>query len=187
MFSVIIFAGAAQFLALALVTSGAPLAITALTLILMNLRHVMYGPVLMQKAGRHAQTRHAWAWAWLLTDEVFATTLGALARGGIFSERLISGIGIGAYLAWISGTALGVMTGAGALESLPVLDAGLGFMLPALFLALLLSILDRRQLLTVAAAIAATIAGTLLVSSTTGILAGMLIGAFVGAFGRASQ
>lgn len=180
LFSVVIFAGAAQFLALALVAGGAPLAVSAVTLIVMNLRHLMYGPVLIEKAGKHASTRHAWAWAWCLTDEVFATTLGALARGGQFSERFVGGVGIGAYFAWIAGTVLGVATGEGALDAYPVVDAGLSFMLPALFLSLLLSILNRAHLLTVAAAIVATIAGTLVLSSTLGILAGIATGAAAG-------
>jgi 4-azaleucine resistance transporter AzlC len=187
MFSLIIFAGAAQFLALALVTSGAPLVVAAITLIVMNLRHVMYGPVLMEKAGKNASTRYSWAWAWCLTDEVFATTLGALSRGGKFSERLIGGIGIGAYVAWVTGTVLGAATGGGALDDYPVLDAALDFMLPALFLALLLSILSRAQILTVAVAALATIVGTLLFSSTVGILCGMVVGALAGMMRKVTE
>ncbi len=179
-FSLVIYAGAAQFLALALVASGAPLAVSALTLIAMNLRHVMYGPVLMQKAGPDADTRHAWIWAWGLTDEVFATTLGALSRGQRFSERLIGGIGLGAYLAWVSGTVFGVVAGEGALDAVPALDAALGFMLPALFLALLLSIFEKTQILTIAAAVLATIVGMTMFSPSVGILVGMLTGAAVG-------
>ena len=52
--SLIIYAGAAQFLALALITSGAPLLVAAFTLIAMNLRHVLYGPALMKRAGNGA-------------------------------------------------------------------------------------------------------------------------------------
>ena len=62
--SVIIYAGASQFLALALLTSGAALPVAAFTLIAMNLRHVLYGPALMKAAGEGAGKRHAWAWAW---------------------------------------------------------------------------------------------------------------------------
>jgi predicted branched-subunit amino acid permease len=61
-----------------------------------------------------------------------------------------------------------------------VLDAALGFMLPALFLALLLSILSRAQLPVIAVAAAATVAVTLLWSGTAGILAGMVAGAVAG-------
>lgn len=159
--SLIIYAGASQFLALALLSSGAPVLVSAFTLIAMNLRHVLYGPALMRAAGREAGTRHAWAWAWGLTDEVFGQALGSLARGQRFSEPYMFGLGLGAYAAWVSGTVVGALAGGGVLDGWPALSAGLGFMLPALFLALLLSILSRRQLPVIAVAAMATIAGTL--------------------------
>ncbi|MGL4234995.1 AzlC family ABC transporter permease [Tabrizicola sp.] len=182
--SLIIYAGASQFLALALLTSGAPVLVSAFTLIAMNLRHVLYGPALMKEAGEHASTRYAWAWAFGLTDEVFGQALGALARGQRFSEPYMFGLGIGAYASWLAGTALGAYAGGGALEGYPAISAGLGFMLPALFLALLLSILTRAQLPVIAVAGAVTVAMTLAVSTTTGILAGMIAGAVAGVIRR---
>ena len=178
--SVIIYAGASQFLALALLSSGAPVLVSAFTLIAMNLRHLLYGPALMREAGEAAETRHAWAWAWGLTDEVFGQALGALARGQRFSESSMFGLGLGAYAAWISGTIAGAYAGSGALEGWPAVNAGLGFMLPALFLALLLSILNRRQLPVIAVAGAVTVIATLTISATSGILLGMLAGAIAG-------
>ncbi len=178
--SLIIYAGASQFLALALLSSGAPVLVAAFTLIAMNLRHLLYGPALMREAGEGAATRHAWAWAWGLTDEVFGQALGALARGQRFSEPYMFGLGLGAYASWVSGTVVGAYAGGGALEGWPALNAGLGFMLPALFLALLLSILSRRQVPVIAVAGAATVAGTLALSATGGILLGMLAGAVAG-------
>jgi 4-azaleucine resistance transporter AzlC len=178
--SLIIYAGASQFLALALLTSGAPLLVSAFTLIAMNLRHVLYGPALMKAAGRDASTRHAWAWAFGLTDEVFGQALGSMARGQRFSEGYMFGLGLGAYASWLAGTAAGAVAGGGALDGWPALTAGLGFMLPALFLALLLSIMTRRQLPVIAVAALATIAGTLAISATSGILMGMLAGAVTG-------
>ncbi len=178
--SVIIYAGASQFLALALLSSGAPVLVSAFTLIAMNLRHLLYGPALMREAGEAAETRHAWAWAWGLTDEVFGQALGALARGQRFSEPSMFGLGLGAYAAWISGTIAGAYAGSGALEGWPAVNAGLGFMLPALFLALLLSILNRRQLPVIAVAGAVTVIATLTISATSGILLGMLAGAIAG-------
>ena len=176
--SLIIYAGASQFLALALLSSGAPVLVSAFTLIAMNLRHVLYGPALMRAAGREAGARHAWAWG--LTDEVFGQALGALARGQRFSEPYMFGLGLGAYAAWVSGTVAGAFAGGGALDQWPALSAGLGFMLPALFLALLLSILNRRQLPVIAVAAVATVAGTMAISATSGILLGMLAGALAG-------
>ncbi|WP_309665021.1 AzlC family ABC transporter permease [Tabrizicola sp.] len=178
--SLFIYAGASQFLALALLGSGAPLLVSAFTLIAMNLRHVLYGPALMKQAGAAASTRYAWVWAFGLTDEVFGQALGAMARGQRFSERYMFGLGLGAYAAWLGGTAAGAYAGGGALAGYPAISASLGFMLPALFLALLLSILTRRQLPVIAVAGAVTVAVTLAVSGTAGILAGMIAGAIAG-------
>lgn len=182
--SLIIYAGAAQFLALALITGGAPVLVSAFTLVAMNVRHVLYGPALRKRAGEGLTTRHAWSWAFGLTDEVFGAALGALVRGKVVvSERFMFGLGLGAYAAWVSGTALGAYAGGGALEAWPVVDAALGFMLPALFLALLLSILNRAQVPVIAVAGVATVAVTLAWSGTAGILAGMVAGALAGVMG----
>lgn len=178
--SLVIYAGASQFLALALLSSGAPVLVAAFTLIAMNLRHVLYGPALMREAGEDAGRRQAWAWAWGLTDEVFGQALGALARGQRFSEAYMFGLGLAAYAAWVLGTVVGAYAGGGALEGWPAVNAGLGFMLPALFLALLLSILSRAQLPVIVVAGLVTIAATLAVSATSGVLLGMLAGAVTG-------
>jgi 4-azaleucine resistance transporter AzlC len=178
--SLVIYAGASQFLALALFASGAPVLVSAFTLIAMNLRHVLYGPALMKAAGKEASSRQAWLWAWGLTDEVFGQALGALARGQRFSEAYMFGLGGMAYAAWVAGTAIGALAGGGALEGWPAVNAALGFMLPALFLALLLSVLTRRQLPALAVAGLVTVTGTLAISATSGILLGMLAGAVTG-------
>lgn len=182
--SLIIYAGASQFLAVALFASGAPVLVAGFTLIAMNMRHVLYGPALLKQAGEAPPTRHAWAWAWGLTDEVFGQALGSMARGQRFSESFMFGLGLPTYLAWVGGTALGAVLGGGALAGYPAVQAGLGFMLPALFLALLLSIASMRQLPLVVVAAGATMLGTLAVSPTAGILAGMICGALAGLMRR---
>jgi 4-azaleucine resistance transporter AzlC len=182
--SLLVYAGASQFLALALLTSGAPVLVSAFTLMAMNLRHVLYGPALMKEAGADARTRHAWIWAFGLTDEVFGQALGALARGQRFSERYMFGLGLGAYASWLGGTAAGAYAGGSALAEYPAVSAALGFMLPALFLALLLSILTRAALPVIAVAGVVTVAVTLGVSPTAGILAGMVAGAAAGVIRR---
>jgi 4-azaleucine resistance transporter AzlC len=178
--SLLIFAGASQFLAIALVTGGAPLIVSAFTLIAMNLRHLLYAPALLKAAGPDAARRRAAVWAFALTDEVFGAAMGALARGARFSETYMIGLGAGAYGSWLAGTAAGALAGGGALAGFPAVEAGLSFLLPALFLSLLLSILTRRQVPVVAVAAAVCVAVTLAMSPTAGILAGMLAGAAAG-------
>ena len=181
--SVLMFSGAAQFLAIGLLAAGVPLALAAATLVGMGLRHVLYGPSLMRRAGPGAQTGKAWAWAFGLTDEVFGAALGDLARRRRFSQAHMFGLGLGAYGAWVGGTGLGALAGDGALDGWPAVSAGLGFMLPALFLALVLSLFARAQVPVIAVAAAATIAVTLLWSGTAGLLAGMIAGALAGVLG----
>ena len=182
-FSVIIYSGAAQFLAVALVAGGAPLLVSAFTLIAMGLRHLAYGPALMKAAGQ-GNTKRAWIWAFGLTDEVFGAALGEMARGRPFSEAFMFGLGLASYASWVLGTLVGALAGGGALAGYPAVEAGLGFMLPALFLALLLSILSRAQLPVIVVAAAVTVAVALMASATSAILAGMLAGALAGALAR---
>ncbi|WP_227754404.1 AzlC family ABC transporter permease [Stagnihabitans tardus] len=191
--SIIVFAGAAQFLAIALITGGTPVVLAGLTLAAMNLRHVLYGPVLLQKAGRPA-TRWAGIWSFALTDEVFGAALGAMARGQRFSEGFMAVLGLAAYGAWVAGTAAGAWAGGGALDAWPAVAAGLDFMLPALFLALLLSILSRAQVPVILASVLATVVVTLGLSArvetlqaagTLGLFAGMIAGAVTGVAWRA--
>jgi predicted branched-subunit amino acid permease len=111
---------------------------------------------------------------------VFGAALGEFARGKRFSERFMFGIGLGAYASWVAGTAVGGFAGGKALDGLPALQAGLSFMLPALFIALLLSILTRPQVPAIAIAGLTTMGATLAISATTGILAGMVVGALAG-------
>ena len=190
--SVIVFAGAAQFLAIALITGGAPVVLAGLTLAAMNLRHVLYGPVLLQKAGRPG-TRWAGLWSFALTDEVFGAALGSMARGQRFSEGFMAALGFAAYGAWVAGTAAGAWAGGGALDAYPAVAAGLDFMLPALFLALLLSILSRAQVPVIVASVLATVLVTLVLSArvetlqaagTLGLFAGMIAGAVTGVVWR---
>lgn len=181
LFSAVMYSGAGQFLAIALLAGGVPVAVAAASLIAMALRHLIYGPALLKAAGADATTRGAAVWGFGLTDEVFGAALGEIARGRVrFSPALMLGLGLGAWGSWVLGSLAGALAGGGALAGWPSVEAGLSFMLPALFLALLLSIMGRAQLPLIAVAGAATIAGTALLSPTSGILAGMIAGALAG-------
>jgi predicted branched-subunit amino acid permease len=185
--SAIMYSGAAQFLAVALIAAGVPVVVAVATLAGMALRHLLYGPALLGRAGADGSVRWAGIWGFGLTDEVFAAGLGEMARGRRFSEPLMLGLAAGAYGAWLSGTLVGAYAGGGALEAWPAVSAGLGFMLPALFLALLLSMLTRAQVPVIMVAAAVTVAVTLAWSGTAGLLTGMLAGALAGVLGLGSR
>lgn len=181
--SLLIYAGASQFLALALLAGGAAPLLAVLSLLAMNARHLLYAPALLEALGDRRSTRWAWAWSFGLTDEVFASALGRVAVPGVrWSERWQLGVSLGAYAAWTSGTALGASLGGGAFERFPAVDAALGFLLPALFLALLLAMFERRHAAPVLLALGGFALGATLFDASSGILLGMLAGGMAGMF-----
>jgi 4-azaleucine resistance transporter AzlC len=182
--SVLMYSGAAQFMAIALIAAGASFWVMFATLVGMSLRHVLYGPSLLRAGNLRRAPRGALVWGFGLTDEVFGAALGAMARGQALNAPFISALALVSYAAWVGGTAAGAYAGAGALAAWPAVDAGLGFMLTALFLALLLSLMQRAQLPMIAAALIGTVAVSHVVSFTAGILAGMVMGALVGTVQR---
>ncbi|WP_404400347.1 AzlC family ABC transporter permease [Pelagibacterium halotolerans] len=179
--SAVIYAGAAQFLALALLTGGAPVIVSALSVLAMNLRHVLYGPAILEAAKDRAATRFSWLWGGWLSDGAFGAAIVGVSRSKEnFSERWMLGLGIGPYFSWALGTGTGAVFGGGAVEDFPAVDAALGFLLPALFLAMLLAVLSRKQLAVIVASIVVTVPASLMFSTTVGIVTGMIAGSLVG-------
>ena len=75
--SALIYAGASQFLFVGMIAAGAPLWLVVAMTLLINVRHVVYGPNL---AALLPSSRH---WPWLmhgLTDQVFALALTRLPQ-----------------------------------------------------------------------------------------------------------
>jgi len=175
--SAVVYAGASQFLVLALVGSGAPILVTALSIIATNLRHVFYGPAIIEAARENATKRHAWAWSFFLSDGAFGSAIVALNRSrDYFSPRFMFGIGAGPYFAWLIGTAIGAVAG-GALSAYPAIDAAMGFLMPALFLSMVLSLINRVHIPVVIVTVCVTLVLILVTSPTVGILGGMVVGA----------
>lgn len=186
--SATIYAGASQFLALALLAGGTPVLVAVASIVAVNLRHVLYGPAILEKAGPDAPRRLAWAWTAGLSDGAFTSAYVALSKGmARFSERFMFGIAVGPYLSWVCGTLLGALIGGNALAGWPALDAALGFLMPALFLAMLLPMLTRTHIPVIAVAAGVALVLCILVSNTVGILAGMVAGSTVAIFRKDTE
>lgn len=128
--SAIVFAGSAQFAALAvLAAGGGPVAAVAAG-VLLNTRFLPMGIAL-------APSLHSGALTRVLTGQAMIDASWAMASrgGGSFDPAYMIGATIPNYPAWVAGTAVGVLTGEliGNPERL-----GLDAIFPAFFLALLL-------------------------------------------------
>ncbi|ARB86195.1 MULTISPECIES: AzlC family ABC transporter permease [Yersinia] len=176
-FSCIIYAGASQFVITALLSAGMSLWVSALTVMAMDIRHILYGPALKHRILTKISGNKTALWAFGLTDEVFAAATAKLMKDQRrWSENWMLGIAFTSWLSWVAGTAIGAMFGNGPLENYPAIEASLSFMLPALFLSFLLASFKRQYSLTVIASLSGALLGAVLFSIPVAILAGISAG-----------
>lgn len=122
--SVLVFAGAAQFMMVPMLAAGLPLASVALATLVVNLRHIFYGLSLLDKLPK--QTVARWYLVFALTDETYSV-LTTLPAGT--STRQMVGVALLNQGWWVLGTLLGAVIGSQA--QVPLI--GLDFALAALF------------------------------------------------------
>ncbi|HFK7188165.1 TPA: AzlC family ABC transporter permease [Serratia odorifera] len=174
LFSCIIYAGASQFVITALLSAGMSLWVAALTVMAMDVRHVLYGPALRHRIVSRLSPGKTALWAFGLTDEVFAAATAKLMRDNrSWSENWMLGIALCSWLSWVAGTALGALFGNGPLAQFPVIEASLAFMLPALFLSFLLAAFTRPQSLIITLSLIGALLGVVFFSIPVAILAGI--------------
>jgi 4-azaleucine resistance transporter AzlC len=141
--SAVVFAGSAQFVAVQLVHETTPGLIIALTIAIVNLRHLLYSasvaPYLQDLSPRWKSLL-----AYLLTDEAYAITITYYDREGQspVGHWFFLGAGLTLWVTWQVSTAAGVFLGA----TVPA-DWPLDFTLALTFIALLVpTIKDRPSL-----------------------------------------
>jgi 4-azaleucine resistance transporter AzlC len=129
--SLLVYAGASQFIAVEMISKGALWLPILLTTFFVNLRHFLMSSTLALQFNRHPFKTFA-LMAAQLTDESFALVMSDVSRisnrpGYLFGIQMIS------HLAWIGGSVGGALFG----ELIGHESVGLPFALPALFICLL--------------------------------------------------
>ncbi|SFN50656.1 4-azaleucine resistance probable transporter AzlC [Xenorhabdus japonica] len=176
-FSCVIYAGASQFVITALLSAGVSLWISALTVIAMDIRHILYGPALRHRIKQALSEKKTVIWAFGLTDEVFAAaTTKLIENQRSWSENWMATIAICSWFSWVLGTVAGTVLGNGYLNSYPTVEAAMTFMLPALFLSFLLASFKRQNSYCVTAALLGALMGITFFSIPVAILAGIISG-----------
>lgn len=174
--SLLVFAGAAQFVAVGLIAAGVDTLQIVIGVFFLNLRHLIMVLSLRNRFGLKPD-RLLKLSALLVTDETFS--LAATRQQIAVPAAYLLGVGLGAYSAWVAGSAVGAWFAAGIPASLASL---FGIGLYAMFIALLVPQVRRSLPAAIAAATA------MLVSSLTqpllgtgwGIVLATLAGAVAG-------
>lgn len=170
--SMVVFAGASQLAAIGLLGDGAPLAIVVATVLVINLRLVMYSaslaPELLEEPRRWKLLE-----AYLLTDQAYALAVTRFAEGIPDADRRWYYLGAASPLwaVWQVCTVVGAVVGARVPEWLP-----LEFAVPLTFLALLVPAIEDRA--TGLAALAG--GGVATLGAGLPLNAGLLLGAVLG-------
>jgi 4-azaleucine resistance transporter AzlC len=141
--SVVVFAGSAQFAALAVLSAGGGAVAAIVAGALLNLRFVPMG-IAIAPSLRHGALGRAWRGQALVDASWALANLG----GGRFDIEFLLGSTLAQYPAWVLGTVAGVLAG-GAIGNPG--SFGLDAIFPAFFLGLLVAELRRAQARPVAA------------------------------------
>jgi len=169
--SVVVFAGASQLAAIGLFGEGAPLALVVLTVLVINLRLVMYSASLAPELLDEPRRWRALS-AYLLTDQAYALSVTRFEREPGTSRRpFYLGAAAPLWVVWQVCTVVGAVVGARVPPWLP-----LDFAVPLTFLALLVPAVKGRA----TAAAAAVGGGVATVGVGLPLEAGLMVGAVAG-------
>lgn len=178
--SLFIYAGASQFVLLGMVASGSSALNTIIAIVLINLRHLFYGPAIAHFFKASFSKFPLSLLAFGLTDEVFASASSQLKKMDPSERRpWFFGMAVGAYSSWLLGTFLGVILGSWVERAPAWIGETANFVLPALFASLLLEVAHRQMLPILVVAALATIIFAIYLPSHWAMLLGMLGGASV--------
>ncbi|MBN2110594.1 MAG: AzlC family ABC transporter permease [Methanosarcinaceae archaeon] len=172
--SLLIFSGAAQFVAIALVVAGAGMVEIVLTMIFLNLRHSFFGLSLINRFSGTGKARPYLIFA--LTDETYALITGnpvpeKTSVSGFYT--CITGLN---HIYWISGSLIGALLGGFIDTDL----TGLEFALTALFVVLSIEQFHTAKTkFPFLAALASGVVALVFAGSQNMLLVSIIIGTFL--------
>lgn len=176
---VFVYAGAAQFAALALITSGAPLLTIALSTLLINSRHMLMAMYMAKQSdGLGISRSQKLMYAFGLTDESFALHSQRLQAGKYTPPGYLLQFNTWCHASWIAGALLGAV----ASDALSRFSAfKLDYALTAMMIFVLVSLCNSRPKLIVAlVVIAATCLLNALYPSPLNVFVATAMGCGVG-------
>jgi len=132
MMSLIIFAGASQFVGINLIALGAGTVEIVLTTLILNMRHLLMSASLSQRVASGTPKGILALLSFGLTDETFS--VASFRKEAILQPEFLAGLNLLAYIAWNLGTWLGFCLAAGLPEAV---KSSMGIALYVMFIGLL--------------------------------------------------
>jgi 4-azaleucine resistance transporter AzlC len=130
--SIVVFAGASQFIAVQMLAAGASLLGIVITVFIVNLRHLLMSASLSLRI-KEASALTLALLSFGITDESFA--VASLDKRSKLPVSFLCGLNLLGYASWVGGTVIGTMTGALLPE---FVQQSMGVALYAMFIGLLI-------------------------------------------------
>lgn len=176
--SAFVFAGLSQFTALELYSQGASVVVVVATALIINARFTMYSASI---APHLEHLSRAWQWLcpFFLVGPVYAIALAAFERDQpTHYGWYFMGVALPSWVLWVGGTVVGMAIGARIPDGWQ-----LGFVVPLIFISIVMQFIDDRATIVAAlasGALALFVAGLplnlgLIVASIVGIVAGAIV------------
>lgn len=138
--SIIVYAGASQFVAVKLIALNAGLWGIVLATFILNLRHLLMSASVSQRINKKTNTGLLAIISFGITDESFS--LISLSEEKVLDDKYVFGINLIAYLSWVAGTVLGIFMGTGLPE---IIQSSMGIALYSMFIGLLIPALKKSR------------------------------------------
>lgn len=175
--SVLVFAGSAQFIVLALIAVQAPIEMILLTTFVVNLRHILYATALVEHI-KHLSITWRAILAFGLTDETFANmSQRYLQPDKSDAHYFYLGSIACFYSTWVSFTILGLLLG----SLIPDISSwGLEFAMSVTFIGMVVPYMNSKAM--ISAIVAAGLCSLTFahLPNKLGLIVSALIGAFIG-------
>ena len=130
LYGLVVYAGAAQFMAVGLLSAHAGLLEVAIATLLLNARHMFYGLSLVGKLGGSRLAR--WYQVFGLTDETYSLVSVVQIPDGVDAAQFRLRLTLFNQIYWVLGCSIGAWLG----SHIEFSTAGIEFALPALFVVL---------------------------------------------------
>jgi 4-azaleucine resistance transporter AzlC len=176
--SIFIFAGSAQLVSIEMIASGAAVAAIVAMTFLVNLRHLLLSASLSLHL-RNLPLYYYPFLGFLITDESFAVGMSKI-NNQQNKHRYFFGLGLTAYLGWVSSSALGAfLTGFINFGSGGALD----FVLPAMFIVLLvMQISSKSEIIVAVFSALLSIFFALTIDGSWNIILATVLASFLGVY-----
>ncbi|MFZ7133613.1 MAG: AzlC family ABC transporter permease [Eubacteriales bacterium] len=149
--SIMVYAGASQFIGVNLLAAGIPGVEVILTTFMINIRHMIMSASLAMKIEEHMNLKKRMLVAFGITDETFSLT-SVLGENKKLSFSFLIGVNFSAYLSWVVGSMIGIAFS----QMIPSnLSASMGIALYAMFVALLVPSIRKSKTIFVVSVLAA--------------------------------